>query len=510
MVKAPKLIKSGKPAKAIPYAKLVSLFGKRTDDPAVLAVLKQAGEAEIEDDFIIAKDAGFDFSLAEAPRAKRKDPKLLSGLFLFPEGGDDHRGYTGLPDNFAWVPRAELHARVGPPESSQDTLDDDVPVDDPEVYQDTWTVGGLRFVVAYRKGVARHVFVDAPDELIAREISTHPLHFEAKPVDAPPDADLVGMALLVAWAIEREGLSEKHAKTPLGTQVAKREITPREFLVQACAKTLSTDDVAPQLADFLWGYTHRMFRRAANKAITKLLHLGRADELAYTDDFLGTFKHAVKSPFYVPDSWDAVDRIAPVLDARWAGYQATKFTSPPSVALYEKAAKLRDKQAVTPARAEVAKAAIDDELANDLVASIGRSLKDPAVKAVLARANMPVGKVIDQQANPALGVAYMGSKFAIGGTRELGVDAVWFFARKQSSYIRGLGEEVEFAGYPGPLPHGLAFGDSRAQVAKKLGKPTSSYEKQDYWRPKKNRRLTCTFKSDKLVQIFIGQPDEDE
>ena len=509
MVKAPKVNKSGTPAKTIPYAKLVSLFGKTTDDSDVVAVLKKAGEVEVTDDFIIAKDAGFDFSLADAPRAKRRDPKLLSGLFLFPEGGDEHRGYPDLPDRFAFLPRAELHARVGPPERTHDTSGDEVAIDDPEVYQDTWTVRGLPFVVAYSEGVARHVFVDAPDELIPREISTHPLHFEAKPVDAPPDADLVGMALLVAWAAERVGLSAKHAKTPLGTQLVERAITPREFLVKACAKTLSTDDVAPQLADFLWGYTHRMFRREPQRQITKLLHLHRADELAYTDDFLGTFKHAVKNPFYVPDSWEAVDRIAPILDARWADYQATKFTSPPKLALYEKAAKLRDKQSVTPVRAQVTAATADAELADDLVALIGKSLKDPAVRAVLARANMPVGKVIDQQANPALGVAYMGSKFAIGGKRELGVDAVWFFAAKQTSYIRGLGEEVEFAGYPGPLPHGLAFGDARAQVAKKLGKPKSSYENQDYWRPK-NRRLTCAFKSGKLVELYIALPREDD
>ncbi|MBA2544934.1 MAG: hypothetical protein H0V17_35150 [Deltaproteobacteria bacterium] len=148
---------------------------------------------------------------------------------------------------------------------------------------------------------------------------------------------------------------------------------------------------------------------------------------------------------------------------------------------------------------------VDPGLADELVGLIDRSLKDPHVEAVLARAGIPIGKKIEQQANPALGIAYMGTKFQIDGKKELGVDAIYFFAAKQKSYIRGSGD-VEFAGYPGPLPLGLVLGESRAAVTKKLGKPAKTYEDHDYWSPARNRRIACTFASGKLVEVYIGRP----
>lgn len=151
-------------------------------------------------------------------------------------------------------------------------------------------------------------------------------------------------------------------------------------------------------------------------------------------------------------------------------------------------------------------ASVDATLADDLVALIGRSLKDPEVKAVLTRAVMLIGKKADQQANPSLGVAYMGAKIDIDGKRQLGVDAIFFFASKQRSFIRGIGADVEFEGYPGPLPMKLELGERRASVAKKLGKPRKTYADCDYWDLSTTLKATCTFKRGKLVEVYFGQP----
>ncbi|MBA3540764.1 MAG: hypothetical protein H0T79_14225 [Deltaproteobacteria bacterium] len=347
--------------------------------------------------------------------------------------------------------------------------------------------------------------------MTSKDLSTHPLHFATRPPDAPAGAELVGMGLLVAWAAHHFGLPKKHAKSEVGKQLLGRTITPRTFLVTACKKTLTSEDVDPKLVDFLYGYTNRMFlgedaRDATDKPIAKLLRLGRADERAFTDDFLGTFKTAVPNPFLVPDSWDAVERITPILDARWFDYQKTKFEASPDLSLYETAAKLRDAKKLSVKRAKVVADTVDHALTEELIALVDRPLSDKAVQAVLSRAGLPIGKKIDEQANPRLGVSYMGAKFAIAGKRVMGVDSVCFYANKQKSYIRGLKAEVQFVGYPGVLPNGLAFGALRAAVVKKLGTPKESGTASDVWYPSKHRRVSCLYARGKLVSIEFGKP----
>jgi len=496
----------------VPYATLVGLLGKAPKDPAVLAMIAKAGKVSVKSDFIIAKEAGFDFAI-DYPEVKGPKPKkVLAAMWLFAEGVDKHAEYTDLPEGFAFVPRAELLAKLPPPIDTFKIGKGSVPVETKDVTRDTWLVGAHEISAGYRGGVCTDLNVCLSEAAQGgRDLSTHPLHFEVKPTDAPADAELVGMALLVAWAADRFGLPDKHAKTELGRQLAARAITPRAFLVKACDKTLTSLDVAGELGDFLYGYVHRTFlddegdRDAADKAITKLLRLKRSDERAYTDDFLGTFSKVLESPFHVPDSWDAVDRIAPVLDARYADYKATRFAKAPKLALYDKAAAARDKVSIAPDRKAKGAASADAALAADLIAAIGKPLKDAAVKAVITRAGMPVGKRIDQQANPALGVSYMGSKIG----KELCVTGVWFYAAKQRSYVRGIGAEVQFDAYPGALPSALAFGDARAAVAKKLGKPKSSSDEHDFWSPRRGLKQSCCFAKGKLVEVHYFRPDDD-
>ncbi|HEY3802214.1 MAG TPA: hypothetical protein VGL61_06380 [Kofleriaceae bacterium] len=501
--------------KVIPFDALCALLGKQPDDPAVTAVLANAGKVTKKPDFIVAKDAGFDFSLAR-PRGANK--KVLSTLFLFGEGREKHRAYAGLPAPWQFLPRDELRAKTPPPIASWKLGAGKVPPGAPGASHDRWLVNGVELAAMYVKsGELGHYNVSRPEDL-DRDITVSPLHFATRPVDAPAGAEHVGAALLAAWGVTRFGVPAKHAGNALAAKLAKRAVSPREFLEGACGKRLAVGDFAPELENFLWGYAHRHFTapRKTDKAIAKLLRLHRADERSYNDDFLGTFAD-LASPFYVPDSWAAVDRIAPVLDARWADFQATALERAPDLAIYETAAKLRDGVAIEPARGAVAAvtadaiadATADDALALDLVRLVDKPLADKAVQAVLARAKLPVGKKIDEQANPALGVSYLGVKLSIGGKRVMGVKHVTFYAPKQKSYIRGLGCEVEFRGFPGTLPGAIEMGAARAAVAKAFGPPKQATKDEDYWFPAADRRITATYnRAGKLVQINFGKPAE--
>jgi hypothetical protein len=510
--------KPANPAKHVPLSTLLSLLGKTEDDPAVLAVLDTAGEIEIsKHDFIVAKDAGFDISLE---RVKGQKKRTLSTLFLFPEGRDGHHGFNDLPAGFGFVTRRELLANHPNPIRSSNFDSDKLPLETPDsdVVNESWRVGDHDVSVQYGHktgGAVRHFYIALPEgDTYDGPLDTDPLYYGVLPYDSPPGAELVGMALIAAWATDRFGLSAKHANSELGMQLAQRAITPCTFLVKACGKTLAATDVVPKVGKFLATYTYNLHQRTPeerkpiNSQIMALLKIERDDERRYTDDFLGTFADVCESPHYVPDSWDAVDRIAPVLDARLADYEATQFETIPDLALYETAARLRDQQAVTPAPAMIPPATIDDSLADELVALIDKPLTDKHVKAVLTRAGMPIGKRIDAQANPALGASYMGAKFEIDGKHQLGVEDVAFYADKHEHPIRGIGKTVRFRGYPGPLPYGLRLGDSRDTVRAKVGMAAAGLKSSDDsdWFETKTRATSFRYEDGKLVMLRIGRP----
>ena len=155
------------------------------------------------------------------------------------------------------------------------------------------------------------------------------LYFESRPADPPPDGSLVAPALLVAWAAHRCGLPAKHAGTKHGKALLARSITPLAFFVDACGRDLQSADVESRLLPWLIDYTTggcSNGSRPGSKEITQALGLKRADEVRASDDFLATFKKPVVfDPWFVPGTWEAFDRWAPVLDARWADFQATQW-----------------------------------------------------------------------------------------------------------------------------------------------------------------------------------------
>ncbi len=497
----------------VSFKALRGLLGKEVEDPAVKALLAKAGKVTIKPEFIIAKEAGFDFAIDRPEGAKKKQ---LTCLFLYPEGRDKHLGFVDLPPGFTFTTRADLLAALPAPAVTWKMGKGKVAVTHKSPDSDQWAIEGYDYSADYREGDVRGFQITASEDAgKGRDLGTNPLHFETKPVDAPKQAGLMGMALLVAWSADRFGLPAKHRDSAPGKQLVKRAITPLAFYTQAIGKGLSSVDVDPKLEDFLWGYTHRMFLSTDDGAREKLdaklhaiLRLEAADktddERAYSDDYLGTFSD-LESPYYVPDSWAAVDRIAPILDARWADYEATGFETNPDVKRYEKAAKLRDAVKLAPATAAVTAATADESLASDLVACIGKQLADAKVRAILERAGVPVSKRVEPQANPKLGVEYMAVNEKFDGKPKLVVDSVRFYAAKRTSYVRTLKAEVQFLQFPGLLPYKLAFGMARPAVAKLLGTP-KTYDEDDHFVMSKKLRILCTFAKGKLVEVYFGKP----
>ena len=481
---------------------LLGLLGKQVKDPTVQEVLARAGKVKITPDHVVGKAADFEFALS-LPEGKKT--KVLSTLFV----GES----SELPKGFErGIARAALLKKLPPPKMSWVIGKGAVPIDTPEIDHDTWDIDGFEVSADYSDDKVDRITVSLPDDAMGGgALGTNPLHFATKPHDAIEDAPLTAIALLVAWAVEKHGLPAKH-DTEAGKRFAKRQITPRRFLIDACDKNLTTLDVHPKLATFLSTYTDNTHhnddggRASTDATIKALLKLKHDDTCSYSDDYLGTFKDVLENPFHVPDSWDAVDRIAPIIDAREADFANTRFLTSPDVKLYEKALKLRDAKSVIAERATIAAIAIDDGLAEELIGLIDKSLTDKQVKAVLTRVGLPVGKRIDEQANPAIGVAYMGTKFEVDGKKILGIDYVTFYASKQRKNVRGLGAEVEFVGYPGALPKGVRIGMSRGDVTAKLGAPNKADEKYDRWEPSTTRRIVAEYEDDKLVMLRFGRP----
>jgi hypothetical protein len=351
---------------------------------------------------------------------------------------------------------------------------------------------------------------------MALDLRTNPLHFETWPVDAPENAEMVAPGMLVAWTASRVGLSPALQAHPLYPELVARTITGPQFLARAMDGTFTSDHVAQNddALAFLNKYTKRMFllgseaRKPTSTILREILRLHRDDERAFADDYLGTFRNAVPTAFHVPDSWAAFDRFAHVLDARWKDFLATKMKAEPDLDLYRQAAVARDAIAITPARKATAPVKLDPRLTDDMLGLLGKPLTDKEVKATLKRVGLPIGRIIDEQALQTLGLSYMGSKFALDGKRVLGVADVGFWAEGQEAHIRGLGARIAFAGYPNPLPHGLAWGMPRAEVTALLGPPTRTDPEIDRWTHATYVEL-CWFDSDgRLVRFKRSLPPQ--
>ncbi len=137
-----------------------SLFGKRYEDETVAAFLAGHPPHTLDkpsdgDQYLLCKAGGFDL-LFEDPDTRgpgRKQDRRLVSIFLFNEGVQGHRRYTGvLPYDFSFDDvRATLRSKRKPDfvwvlGEGRATLDH------PNPDSDTWALDGLKFSAHYAEG----------------------------------------------------------------------------------------------------------------------------------------------------------------------------------------------------------------------------------------------------------------------------------------------------------------------------------------------------------------------
>ena len=141
------------------------------------------------------------------------------------------------------------------------------------------------------------------------------------PLWPPEQADLA-MGMLMAWAILRGDVGQRHqdAHPEWVAAVRERRMTGREFLYQAahCNEVWSWD-FAPQLHHFL-----RRYIRCGCHRNSTLPLLGRADRCGLDDDFSAVFDALLPHRcLQAADDWANFDRFACLLDARWRDFELT-------------------------------------------------------------------------------------------------------------------------------------------------------------------------------------------
>jgi hypothetical protein len=493
--------------------RLTSLLGARLDDTKLLAFLADAKLAApkpttdaTDSRTVTDKKRGFElyFTHAIASRAFYPPKKVGKAYVTFLERiliADDFEEPLPLGVTRA-MGRDDLVATLGEPSLT--------PIGH-EVYEKQVAPGAMLNIAWSRDKGIRNIWLTVPQGF---KLDVDALHHEAMPSEGKPaHADQLATGMLLAWAADRVGLAPHLATTAKAKALANREITGRDFLVSELGGVLLSEDLDPRVEDFLYFYTHRLFDVPDEARRAK-------DEIAYTDDYLATFKKVIRNPYLVPDTWEAFDRLAPILDARWADYQQTRFQAPAPKGLYEAANKKREAQTIKVDMTPTAKATVAGGTTEKLMAIVGRSTSEPEVKAVLTALGLPVGTTIDQQALPKLGVSYMAvrlpkSRMPAGlPQKAVVIIDVRFNAKGNKEYVRGTGSDVIYAQYPGPLPQGLTFGDDRAAVQKRIGKPTRSSEEIDHWNIGE-RELTVwyTKKGNAVKEVVWAMPrgfdDED-
>lgn len=340
------------------------------------------------------------------------------------------------------------------------------------------------------------------------ELNPHPLHFETEPPEGKPaHADTLATGLVLAWAADRVGLSPALSTSPRAAQLAKREITGRQLLVDELGGQLLSTDLAPSVGDWLHRYISQLF---------DIPEAAGREPLSFTKDFLASFAGCVKNPFLVPDSWEAFDRYAPLLDARWADFQATKYQTPPPEGLYEAAAAKRDAISVTVTTPTATAIQVPPDTTDKLMAIVQRSTSEKDVKALLVSLGLPVGKTIDKQALAKLGVSYMATRPSDKSKMPPGlpqkavlITEVSFYTTGVEEYVRGLGTKVQYLAYTGPLPKGLAFTDDRAAVHVKLGAPSTQNGAVEWWDyPELERRVLVRYdpSTSRVTEVMWGMP----
>jgi hypothetical protein len=128
------------------------------------------------------------------------------------------------------------------------------------------------------------------------------------PVGLPKEAGGTHIGMYLAWAITRGLEGEVHRGESVDSLEAVRShrMTGREFLFSECDEKLWEEDLNDIANEFTSAYYQ-----------TK-------DGASYFDDYAETLALDVPSVYHVADSWENFERIAQVLDRRFAEWKAAR------------------------------------------------------------------------------------------------------------------------------------------------------------------------------------------
>jgi hypothetical protein len=127
------------------------------------------------------------------------------------------------------------------------------------------------------------------------------------PADLPSEAGATHTGIFLAWAL-LSGLAGELHETELPEdleQLRRREITPGSFFLAVCDGKFTDEDLSSE----------------GNAFANHYFDLENGQYLADYDEVLSG---GLPSQYHVPDSWEAFDRIRPVLDERLSSWRASR------------------------------------------------------------------------------------------------------------------------------------------------------------------------------------------
>lgn len=107
------------------------------------------------------------------------------------------------------------------------------------------------------------------------------------------------MGFFFAWALSRDLVSDFHCEEedsaePL-TRVAKRQMSPREYVIRFCDSQFTNEDFTDTGNGFVEHYYIKQ----------------------YFNDYCKMFEGDFETIYHVDDTWENADKIVPVLDKRF-------------------------------------------------------------------------------------------------------------------------------------------------------------------------------------------------
>ncbi|MBI5534655.1 MAG: hypothetical protein HY898_18155 [Deltaproteobacteria bacterium] len=476
------------------FAQLTELLGRRIDDAELLAFIDRLGskppKSATDNDsttYVIAKKHGLElgFSHIVHDRSKyppRKEARRWVTYFTCAWLRDRFPG--PLPEGLdGKLTRDELERRFGAPIWTMYSDEDGLPARERFLVASTET-WNLTCEWSRRQGSVSNLHVALNE---ARDLGY----------------DDLAVGMFAAWAAHRVGLGKRHVGSDAAKALIEKKTTGRRFVKDACGGVLWSDDIAPELTDFAFQYCHR-----AMGSETWRQAVGAADGVRLGEDFEASFPDCSPDFELVPDTWDAWERFAPLLDARWADFQATRFRAPPPAELYVQARKAQEK--VMKATGKLTppppvRASAPSDLTDRLTALIGKPTTDAAVATLSRELGLRLPKKHEDVADPERGFWIDYHKQS--GTKKFVVRGITFLPEGRHT-VRFAGE-LRFAAYAGPLPCGVALDDTLGSLTAKLGKPADAEEDYAEWVfDKEQRRLLIWFEQGKIRSVcwLDGRP----